>query len=121
VTVPTPDLRSFIERLTRATEKRTVEWESLEGSVSTFEVRQESGTIRIFSKDQDDQHPYRFVILNTQDQVLAETETTVGSDYADWERELERLYERAKDKALGVRDVLTSLEQELGLEDDLPF
>ena len=116
---PNSELRSFIQRLIAATKRGRVEWITPTASNTLFEVDRPSGSLRVFSKDGDDNHPLIFQIFNPEHREIAEVETDVTPSDA-WESEVDQLYELAKNQALGINDVMKSLEKELDLEEDIP-
>lgn len=122
---PTAHDRGLIRRLAEATRRGTVPW--VLSSPGRFDVETHSGRVSVWSADADDQHPFVFQVVNPAGTPIMSHETMVGQEYQDWEAEVADLYQAARNKALGVDEVLTGLEADLGLDQiedpgpDIPF
>jgi hypothetical protein len=99
-----------------ASESDKLEWRGVDGSDDVFAVGAESGSVRICSVDKDGTHPLRLSVLNPAGEMMAESQTVVGERYMEWEHNLKRLYDLARNSALGIRNVFRDLERDLGLE-----
>jgi len=124
---PDPNIHAFIKRLTLGTDKGSVEWTAAAEKWFEFETGTATAVIRS-ENEFADSHPYSFTLRNADGFVIAQIDTVEGGAYSDWEEDVERLFQAARNQALGVKRTIDALVDELKLPelpppvpDDIPF
>lgn len=124
---PEPEIQEFVKRMTLGTRSGKVNWTA--DTDGWFNVNADGLTVTIRTDAEEDQgHPYRFIIKNENGMTLVSVSTLPGEYYGDWENDLEALFKAARSQALGIDAALKGLTDRLGLpplprraEDDIPF
>lgn len=103
-------LVQVMERLLVRTRDKSVDWK--QGSPTAFWHETARATLTVYSQDSDDQAPYVLEVQSNAGTVLARMVRDFTSDPVEFE-DLRTLYEMAKDKALGIAEVLDEVLKEL--------
>jgi hypothetical protein len=106
-------VHNFVLELLAKTQKGTLRW-AADGD-SQYSLAGTSGRVIVSSARPKGEHPYSFLVVNPEGNVIERVDTAPGEWYTEAEQAIAQLYDDARSSALDLDGLLDSMRSEWGL------
>jgi hypothetical protein len=109
-------MTKFVENLARATEHNRIEWLQVGSNPDTYAASFPRNSIMVWSIDDDGQHPFRLVILDSNGQTIETVETLRQGPEGQPHlfARIAELYQAARKQVRNIDAILDDMLNELG-------